>query len=69
MATYVWCHSGASSCWSVTPQRRESQRLEGVRGQEEEAKKPSCVVLALGQRGALGPSKGTAAPDQAVRPR
>ena len=68
VATHVWCHSGASSCWSVAPQRRESQRLGGVRGQEEEAKKPSCVVLGLGQRGAVGPSKGTAAPGQAVRP-
>ena len=62
------CHFGSSSCWSVAPQRRESQRLGGVRGQEEEAKKPSCVVLGLGQRGAVGPSKGTAAPGQAVRP-
>ena len=57
VATHGWCLFCASSCWSGTP-----QRLLKVKGQVEQARKSSCIVLGLGRRGMVGPSKGAAAP-------
>ena len=63
ITTKIRSYFCAKSSKSIT-----TQRVWGVRGQEEQARKSFSIALGLAHRGMVGPSKGAAAPGQAVSP-